>query len=97
MMDEIDERAAVPGLDQPFLRRLLALEARLLECLEGAIDVRGPDHEVEIVARLRSPASPARQAAAQQERDIGAAQRGGGLLQRVLEIGERLLVIRGHM
>ena len=59
--------------------------------VDRALDVLGLDHEVEVVARLRAAARPAREAAAEQERDVGAAQRGGGLLQRVLEVGEGLL------
>ena len=53
------------------------------------------DHEVEIVARLRASAGPAREAAAEQERDAGLQQRGGRPLQRMLDVGERLLVY-GH-
>ena len=65
---------------------------RVRERLERAVDVVGLDHEVEVVARLRTAARPARQAAAEQERDLRLAQRRGGALERVLDLGKRLLV-----
>jgi hypothetical protein len=94
--DQIDQRVAVPGLDQPFLRRRLVAQPGLLQRRDGVVGVLGADHEVEVVAGLRAASRPAREAACEQERDFGRAQRGGGLLQRVLEVGEWLLVIRGH-
>ena len=79
--DQIDERVAVPGLDQPLLGRVLGAQPGLLQRRDRALDVLGLDHQIEVVPRLRAAARPAREAAAEQERDVGRAQRGGGLLQ----------------
>ena len=67
-----------------------------VERLQRALDVLALEHQVEVVARLRAAARPRGEAAAEQERDVGLAQRGGGLLQRRLDVGERLLVVDGH-
>ena len=50
--------------------------------------------EVQVVARLRAAARPARQAPAEQERDVRVAQRGGRALERVLDRREALVVCR---
>ena len=95
--DEVDEHVAVPRLDEPLLGRVLGAHAGVGERLQRAVDVLALDHQVEVVARLRAAARPRREAAAEQERDAGLAQRGRGLLQRRLDVGERLLVFHGHM
>ena len=63
---------------------------------QRALDVVGLDHQIEIVTGLGPAARPAGEAPAEQERHLGAAQRRGRLLERGLEVGERLLVIGGH-
>ena len=68
-----------------------------IERLQRAVHVLALDHQVEVVARLRAAARPRREAPAEQERDAGLAQRRRGLLQRRLDVGERLLVFHGHM
>ena len=45
------------------------------------------------MARLGAAARPAREAAAEQERDVGLAQRGGGRLERLLDVCEGSLVV----
>jgi hypothetical protein len=91
-IDEVDKRVAVPRLEQPVLGRSLRPHSRLLERLQRPFGVLRLDDQVEIVARLRSPARPAGEAAAEQERDVRLAQRRRGPLERVLDVRERLLV-----
>ena len=89
--DQVDEHVAVPRLHEPLLRRILRAHARVRERGDRALDVLPLDHEVEVVPRLRPAPCPRREAAAEQERHVRPAQRGGRLLQRGLEVGERLL------
>src|SRR4051794_39268121 len=88
--DEVDQHVAVPGLDEPFLGRVLDPHALPAQRLARPLDVLALDDQVEVVARLGAAAGPARQAPADQEGDAGVAQRGGGALERALDVGEVL-------
>ena len=86
--DQVDQRSLVVGLQQPSLGRPLGLHAGLDERLERALGVLLADEEVDVVLGRRAAASPAGEAAAEQVRDAGVAQRRGRDLHRVDQLVE---------
>ena len=89
--DHVNQHAVlVPGLDEPFLRRFLAPQPRLLERLDRLLRLLLADHEVEVVGRLRPATRPRREAAGEREVDPGVAQCRGRLLHRRADVLERL-------
>jgi hypothetical protein len=80
--DEVDHVIAVPGLQQPLLRRALRAHADADKGFESALCVLGLEHEIEIARDGGAAARPARQAAAEHERHAFTLQRRCRLLQR---------------
>jgi hypothetical protein len=88
VVDQVDQHLPVPRLQQPPLGGPLRAQPFRLEHLERALGVLGPHHQVEVVGRLRTPARPRSEAAAEQEGDLGPVQRGCRLPQRAGDLVE---------
>ena len=86
--DEVDQDVAVPDLQQPGLRRVLGAHAGADERLLRAAGVLRLDDHVEVVRGGRAAARPAREAPADQERDLGGVERGDGALEGLLDEAE---------
>src|SRR3954470_8048736 len=96
--DQVDEHLAVPRLEQPALRRALGAHPVVGERALGAVGVLLADREVEVVARGRPAARPRGHAAGEREGHVGAAERRGGALERLGDLGRlgrRLLACHG--
>ena len=68
--DQVDEDVAVPGLQQPSLRRPLGPHARGLERFQRPLGVAFAEEEVDVVVGRWPAARPGREPAAEEERDI---------------------------
>src|SRR5205085_5430608 len=84
----VDQDVVVVDLVEPRLRRLLRRHPGGGKRLERELGVLRLDHEVEVVVRLRAAARPRGDAAGEDERDAGVAQRCHGLLQARQHLAE---------
>ena len=88
--DQVDQRLAVPGLQQPVLGRPFRLHPRGVERRQRALGVLLADEEVDVVLGRRPAASPGGEPAAEDVRHLGVAQRSRGALHRVEQLGKVL-------
>jgi hypothetical protein len=95
--DEVDQHVAVPGLEEPALRRALGPHAGADQRLQPALAVLLAHREVDVVVGRRAAAGPAGHAPGQGERHVGVTQGGGRALERLDDLGGlRRRLIRAH-
>src|SRR5919109_2695566 len=94
-MNQVDEDVAVPRLRQPALGRALRLEPRVGQRLERTVDILLADHEVEVLAGLRSATRPCGEATPERKGNLRVAQYRADLFQGLFDPLE-LLAVTGH-
>ena len=94
--DQVDEQRAVVGLEEPGLGRPVAAHPEPDHQRQRALGVHRPDEEVEVVVGLGPAVRPARDPAADHERDTGLAEGLGLRLQGREHLLDRALPWRLH-